>query len=195
MPKVFPLDFGTKDLVDHGPVIVEESLQVRDKLISLITYIILTNQSISLVIRKTPSLGDTIVNISFCAPDLPAGWHVLPSVWHHWKQPLPCCHQPPCLLSSEHCRLCIVHNCLVQQHPPVHSTTRFQVSTGSSWLQTLVATSSKGPFGFDQADSVHVAESVDAPAVVTTAAASVIAFNLKDDYNWLAVFGCLSFPV
>ena len=55
--------------------------------------------------------------------------------------------------------------------------------------------SCKGPFSFDQADSMRFAVSASSLEAVTTAATAVIGFTLKVDWNWLAVAGSLSFQV
>ena len=53
----------------------------------------------------------------------------------------------------------------------------------------------RGSFISDQADSTWLAVSASAPAAVPTAATEIIVFTLKDDWNWLALAGSLSFQV
>ena len=61
--------------------------------------------------------------------------------------------------------------------------------------QTSVAASSRGSFSFDQTVSAKFAVSAVTPALVAAAVDAVVTFNLKDDWNWIAVTGSLSFQV
>ena len=84
-----------------------------------------------------------------------------------------------------------------RRYQSVHYITRF---LDFHWCflerpQTSVAASSRGPFSFDQADSMHFAVSASAPAPFASSAAAVIVFTLKADWNWLAIAGSLSFQV
>ena len=73
------------------------------------------------------------------------------------------------------------------------SSLHHQVSDFHWWFlerpQTLVAASSKRPFSIDQAASVRFTISASAPEAVAIAAAVVIVFTLKANWN------CLSFQV
>ena len=68
-----------------------------------------------------------------------------------------------------------------------------QASTVLNPCLHLVFVSEWKPFKFEQADSTQFAVSVSAPAVVATAAVASMIFTLKDNWNWLAVAGSLSF--
>ena len=117
---------------------------------------------------------------------LPRRRHVFPHACHRCRQSLPPWPQSSCLLQpSGHCRLWIVHTSLVQLCLPVHSTRK----------QTLLAASSRGHFSFVQADSMHLAESTAAPAVMATVAAPVITYTLKAYCHCLTVVLSLSLQV
>ena len=124
---------------------------------------------------------------------LPAIRHVLPRAWFQCRPSLPPWHQPSCLPSSGHCRIWTMQTFLVQLRPSVHSTTRFRVSTSGSWRDRIFRWQHPPePFRFDQADSMW---SVVAPAAPATAAAAVIIFILKADWNWQSVTGSMNFQL
>ena len=58
-----------------------------------------------------------------------------------------------------------------------------------------MAASSGGSFSFDQTASTGLAVSAVTPALVAAAVEAVVTFNLKADWNWLAVTGSLTFQV
>ena len=130
--------------------------------------------------------------------------HMLPTRQHaFWRTWCQCRKFLPSLASAMmppfFRALCALNRACFSCIPPSICSFHHQVSDFHMWFlkkpQTVVAAPSRESFIFDQADSTGFAVSASSPVTVPTAAIEIIVLTWKDNWNWLALAGSLSFLV